>query len=56
MNMPDKYKEIENISGVFVSENEIVVTGTPHEDDDNHNCDVMGCSSVSHVIYRAIII
>lgn len=37
---------------VFVKEDEIVIIGQPKEDDE-HNCDYMGCSSVQHVIYRA---
>jgi hypothetical protein len=28
---------------------DLVVLGSP---DENHNCDMMGCSSVSHVLYR----
>ncbi|CAI6087200.1 LexA family protein [Cohnella sp. JJ-181] len=31
---------------------ELVLTGTPREDDDTHSCDALGCSSVSHVIFR----
>lgn len=31
---------------------EIVLTGTLREDDDTHSCDALGCSSVSHVIFR----
>lgn len=32
---------------------ELIVTGCPSCDDDSHNCDEMGCTSVSHVILRA---
>jgi hypothetical protein len=46
------FKEIENVTNVLVSPNEIVVCGIPDEDDESHNCDEMGCSSVSHVIAR----
>lgn len=35
----------------YLTKNEIVVIGEPKEDDD-HNCDVMGCGTLSHVIYR----
>lgn len=51
--IPKGYKEIEDVDGVFVSDGEIVVTGQPKEDDENHDCNVMGCSSVSHVLFRA---
>lgn len=39
---------------VYISEltNEIIVTGMPDEEDETHNCDVMGCTSVNHVIFR----
>lgn len=33
----------------------LVVTGTPASDEDEetgHNCDAMGCSSISHVVFR----
>lgn len=51
--IPVGYRALKDITGVFVSDNEIVVTGVPDADDENHNCDGMGCSSVSHVIFRA---
>lgn len=51
--IPAGYRELKGITGVFVSDDEIVVTGEPDEDDESHNCDEMGCSSVSHVIFRA---
>jgi hypothetical protein len=34
------------------TETEIIVLGQPDTDDEEHNCDCMGCSSVSHVLYR----
>lgn len=45
-----------NDAEVYINEsrNEIVITGTPNEDDESHNCDVMGCSSVRHVIFRSM--
>lgn len=43
---------IEDVSGVFLGKGELIITGSPKEDDDAHNCDVMGCTSVSHVLYR----
>lgn len=51
--IPEGYREIKDVDGVFVSDGEIVVTGQPNEDDETHDCDVMGCSSVSHVLFRA---
>lgn len=55
MNIPKGYKEIDfdSVTGIFVSEKEIVITGFPEVDDETHNCDYMGCSSISHVIFRA---
>lgn len=47
-----EYKLIEHAE-VYVSPHEIVVTGMPDEDDENHNCDHMGCSSVNHVLFRS---
>jgi hypothetical protein len=32
--------------------NEIIVCGQPAYDDESHNCDEMGCSSINHVLYR----
>lgn len=36
----------------YLTEKEIVVMGQPKEDDENHNCDAMGCGTLSHVLYR----
>ena len=47
-----KYKEVKNISSVFMCGNEIVITGTPVDEDEKHNCDEMGCSSVEHILLR----
>lgn len=38
---------------VWVSAHEIVITGIPDEDDESHNCDHMGCSSINHVLFRS---
>jgi deoxycytidylate deaminase len=51
--IPKGYKELERVTSVYVSDREIVVTGVPGTDDETHNCDFMGCSSVSHVIFRS---
>ena len=60
MSIPKEgYKEIENVTGVYIKENKLVITGIPPytEDDEEayklHNCDKMGCGSVSHVLLRA---
>ena len=53
--IPAGFEEIENVDGVFISDSEIVITGIPDEDDEEHDCDDMGCSSVSHVLFRATI-
>jgi hypothetical protein len=36
----------------YITETELVITGQPAPDDERHNCDALGCSSVSHVIFR----
>lgn len=36
----------------YETEKEIIVLGLPEQDDENHNCDEMGCSTGSHVLYR----
>ena len=53
--IPEGYKEVENITGVYIDkrDGEIVVCGIPDEEDENHDCDQMGCSSISHVLYRS---
>lgn len=40
------------IEAYITSSNEIVVMGQPKKDDENHNCDAMGCGSLSHVLHR----
>jgi hypothetical protein len=37
---------------VYVTRTELIVVGSPDHDDVNHNCDAMGCTSVSHVLFR----
>jgi hypothetical protein len=44
---------IDYVDGVFLGKGEIVITGVPQENDEAHNCDAMGCTSVSHVLYRS---
>lgn len=51
-NVKKGYLLLEDVD-VYVSNYEIVVTGMPDEDDENHNCDHMGCTSVSHVLFRS---
>ena len=46
------FRLIENAE-VYVSPHEIVIVGMPEEDDEGHNCDHMGCTSVSHVLFRS---
>lgn len=52
---PKGYEEIKNVDGVFIGKGEIVITGIPDSEDETHNCDAMGCSSVSHVIFRGFV-
>lgn len=37
---------------VHLTAGELIVLGTPDDEDESHNCDAMGCSSVSHVLFR----
>lgn len=54
--IPAGYRKLKNVTGVYLSNDEIVITGDPDGDDETHSCDKMGCSSVSHVIFRANIL
>lgn len=36
----------------YLTERECIVVGFPDENDEEHNCDEMGCGTFSHVIYR----
>jgi len=36
----------------YETEKEIIVCGWPRQDDEDHNCELMGCSSLGHVLYR----
>lgn len=48
-----KFKQILNVEKVLLCGNEILIIGQPEDDnDENHNCDQMGCSSVEHVLFR----
>lgn len=48
------FVEMKNATTVFISDDEIVVLGTPDEEvNEEHNCDYMGCSLVEHVIFRS---
>ena len=49
--LPDGFQciEHEDIGEVYYSNNEVVITGRPKN---GHNCDSMGCTSVSHIIFR----
>jgi hypothetical protein len=31
---------------------QIIVCGEPKDNDESHNCDHMGCSTLNHVLYR----
>jgi len=36
----------------YETDTEIIVLGEPITEDEKHNCDHMGCSSLTHVLYR----
>lgn len=48
--VPRGYRQVEG----YISEQdgEVVILGQVDSSDESHNCDAMGCSSVSHVLYR----
>jgi hypothetical protein len=47
----NKFEELKNVA-MLKSNNQLLILGTPKEDDENHNCDAMGCNSVEHVLFR----
>ena len=50
---PDGALRMKGVEEVFLYDGEIIITGQPDDEKPElHNCDVMGCSSVSHVIFR----
>ena len=36
----------------YLTEHEIIVMGSPEEDDEDHNCDALGCGTLQHVLHR----
>ena len=46
-----EFEELTEVA-VYKTDGWIIITGTPEEDDESHNCDAMGCGSVDHVLYR----
>ena len=51
--MSKKYKKLDcNIEEALLTDEGLILIGSPNNDDGNHNCDYAGCSSVSHVVYR----
>lgn len=42
----------EVILGVSIKNDQCVVVGRPIADDETHDCDAMGCSSIEHVLWR----
>lgn len=44
--IPDGAKLVE----CYLAEKQVIVCGDPN--DDSHNCDLMGCSTLNHVIHR----
>ena len=50
LRIPNGYRELKNIDSVFISGRQNSYYGWPDEDDESHNCDAMGCSSVSRYI------
>lgn len=53
MTQPAYEQQFRNVApSVYASDEWLVVTGTPKENDPDHNCDAMGCGQ-HHVIFRA---
>lgn len=46
------WQEIKGIQHVLIRGDEILILGTPQQDDEKHNCDFAGCSSVMDVLFR----
>ena len=40
------------VEEAILADEGLILIGSPNDEDENHNCDVAGCSSVSHVVYR----
>jgi len=36
----------------YETKTEIIVCGWPGQDDGTHDCDLMGCSTINHILYR----
>lgn len=36
----------------IITKHELLILGQPAPDDESHNCDAMGCTTVSHVLER----
>ena len=41
-----------DIEEALITDEGLILIGTPDDEDENHNCDVAGCSSLNHVVYR----
>lgn len=51
--VPTGFVKLERVSEAYISKDWIVLLGYPESDDENHNCDVMGCGSTGpHVLFR----
>jgi len=49
--VPKGYRKVE----AYTNGKEIVALEWPEDEDENHNCDALGCSSSQHVKYRVTI-
>jgi len=53
LKMSKKYKKLDCIiEEALLADEGLIIIGSPNDEDENHNCDRAGCSSVSHVVYR----
>ncbi len=49
----EEYKMLLGVEKVLIRNDEIIITGNPEDgDDQEHNCDEMGCGSVEHILLR----
>jgi len=49
----EKYKKLLGVESVFIRNDEIIITGSLEDSDDQeHSCDKMGCGSTEHILLR----
>jgi len=41
-----------NLAECYETKDEFIIMGHPKSDDESHDCDAMGCGTLSHVLHR----